>query len=109
MDHKDYWIEAVSSAIDEIGLTATKEQIEVMALNLMISAEQESMAFGPVPESPYKSELDALRIELKKEKAATWCGECNGKGWITIPGPYHSSTSKCFKCGGDGKIYPKVV
>lgn len=112
----EYWREAVMYAFEGIdrfdivdGLS--KEQLDEIGDALATSAEHQGMAFGwDVASSNRAADLrreeDTLRTELKRERAKITCRSCNGGGWITSNGPYHSSTSQCFKCHGDGRHDP---
>ena len=48
MNKLDYWIEAVEAALEDIGKlnNYTNEELKTVAESLIISSEQESMAFG---------------------------------------------------------------
>lgn len=114
--HAEYWREAVMEAFEGInrfdvidGLT--KEQLDEIGEALATSSEYQSMAFGwDVATSNRSAELrrneDDLRKELARERRKIVCSHCKGGGWITTNGPYHSSTSQCFKCHGDGRHDP---
>jgi len=113
MDRAEYWEEAIGEAlcsIDKFDLF-TKEELKELGQGLATSADCESMAFGwDVASSNRSAELrrneDDLRKELARERAKIICRSCNGSGSITLPGPYHSATSQCFKCHGDGRHDP---
>ena len=110
---KDYWSEAVGEALCSMGKydLFTRAEIDELGEAMATSAECQSMAFGwDVASSNRSAELrrneDTLRQELARERAKIVCRSCDGAGWITTPGPYHSSTSQCFKCHGDGRHDP---
>ena len=65
----DYWIESVSSSIDEIGCKLSTEDITSIAEAMIITAEQESMAFGydAIP-NPLQTEIDMVNVRLKREQ-----------------------------------------
>ena len=69
----DYWIESVSAALDEIdGISPfTDQNIKDLAENMMISAEQEGMAFGydaiPNPQQTMIEHLKELHELRDKE------------------------------------------
>ncbi|ASW06254.1 hypothetical protein [Rhizobium sp. 11515TR] len=113
MDRTEYWEEAIGQALCEIEKfdLFTSDEIKELGEALAISAEHQSMAFGwDVASSNRAADLrreeDSLRKELARERAKIICRSCNGSGYITTPGPYHSSTSQCFKCHGDGRHDP---
>jgi DnaJ-class molecular chaperone len=109
MNGRDYWIEAVESSLEEAGIIAIPQQITNIAGDMEVAHEQYGMAFGhDVASSNLQSAKDAeiadLRRQLCAEKEKITCTECVGKGSITIPGPYHSGTSTCYKCKGNGRL-----
>ena len=100
----NYWKECIETAFNEAGIKATPEQIKSVVECVDGAHENYSMAY-PVPESPYKRELEETKKELKREKEKTVCEECKGKGQFRIDGPAHYSYSDCHKCHGKGFIY----
>lgn len=102
-----YWVEAVECALDEAGVTATDEQILDIAAAVEGAHECYGMAFyQPSSHDVYGPRLKELERKLAIEKSKTVCPECVGRGYLTSYGPYHSSTSSCFKCNGEGKVVP---
>lgn len=99
-----YWTEVLEDALGEVGITATKEQVEQMAGWVESAHENYGMAHGHecIP-NPLAQELDRVRTQLKTELEKVHCQECNGVGTITTYGPYHCATSRCWKCGGQGR------
>lgn len=102
---KDYWIECVECALDEAGLAATREQIEIMAGVVEGGRENISMAF-PTPESPYIGEISNLKRELSIERTKIGCQQCNGRGRITYDSGFRSVNTECPRCKGEGKHTP---
>lgn len=102
----DYWKECVESALEEAGLKANTEQIQLVADSVKIAHENYSFYTGEfnIP-NPLEEEVNKLKVELKKEKSKTVCSACNSSGRVTIPGPYHSSNSECYECYGKGFKY----
>lgn len=103
---KEYWRICVEEALTENGLSATDGQVEAMAAS-MYSARQmesESCGYDRIPD-PRVQEISDLKKALAREQGATFCGECKGRGLVTSSGPAHSSTSRCWKCSGLGKLY----
>lgn len=105
---RDYWIEIIEDAANDCLVNLSKEQIECFADWVRISHENYEMAFHQ-PESPYTKEIEDLKNKLKHEQDKIVCPQCNGKGTETIDGPYHSSTSQCWECRGEGKIHPSKL
>lgn len=107
----EYWRDAFLDAVEGTGkfqlFTSnwTDEEIAEIASSLSISAECMGLAF-PTPPSPYPNEIKRLEKELVAERSKVTCAECKGSGSITTDGPYHSATSHCFKCRGEGKVAP---
>lgn len=112
----EYWREAVMYAFEGIdrfdvidGLS--QEQLNEIGEALSTSAEHQSVAFGwDVASANRAAEIrrteEDLRKEIRLEREKVTCRPCNGTGSITIPGPYHSSTSRCDKCNGMGRHAP---
>ncbi len=98
-----YWEECLAYSFDENGVVATQAQIIAIASDIQCSHENYGMAF-PVPENPLISELKTVKAELKREKEKVFCEECKGNGSITTAWGSRQSTSRCWKCHGEGKI-----
>ena len=68
----NYWIEAVESALDDVGKIAlfSKEDIKTLAETLQISSEQKSMAFGyeHIP-NPLESEIQKIKSQYENKIA----------------------------------------
>ena len=65
----DYWKECISEAFDEAGITATEEQIAMVAGDVQVSHENYGMAFGHdcIP-NPLEAEVKKLKDELKNKE-----------------------------------------
>jgi hypothetical protein len=100
---QDYWEECVSSALEEHGVAASREQIAAIAADVKISHENYGLAFH-VPENPLASELDRTKKLLAAEREKVVCPECMGKGSLVSHGPVHSATGPCWKCNGEGYV-----
>jgi len=100
----EYWEECVSQALDEVGISATQEQIFSIARDVEIAHEQYDMAHGydAIP-NPLIEENKRLKSKITAEKEKVICEICNGTGNITTHGPCHSGTSQCWKCRGEGR------
>lgn len=98
---KNYWQEAIECAFEEVGLKATKEQIEDIAGYIETSHENYGMAHG-YDCVPNQAVLDRDKFKdlYKKEKNKRGCPVCSGKGYTErrFTGLY------CYKCNGEGKI-----
>lgn len=103
----DYWTDAVSEALEDAGITATEKQIETVASWMESAHDNYGGAHGhyEIP-NPLAQENTALQRALKAERDKVQCRTCCGRGSITTPGPYHSSTSECHKCRGEGRHAP---
>lgn len=101
----DYWIDAVGEAFDVAKLDATTEQIATVARWMESAHECHSSAHGGecIPD-PMRLENERLSRALKIEQSKVVCRECNGKGRIVTPGPYHYGNSPCHKCNGEGYV-----
>lgn len=103
---KQYWIDCISEAVESCGAVLTKEQIASITEDVRISHENYGMAFYTPDSAPANQEVERLKRELGREKSKVSCPICGGRGSITKHGPYHSSTSQCWKCHGEGKVLP---
>lgn len=108
--YRNYWIEAVECALDDVGITATDEQIISIAASMETNHECYGMAFGHdcIP-NPVVLEKEKLEKDLKYEKEKRPCPECKGKGTITTYGGTFQSTSQCDVCRGEGKAHPNQI
>lgn len=106
----NYWQECIGCAFDEAGLSASEEQIKSIAKNVEFAHNMYGEAHGyeHIP-NPIQLENDKLKKKLKFEEEKITCPECKGKRSLTTHGPYHSATSSCFLCKGDGKIHPSKI
>ena len=64
----EYWIESVESIMEEMSYDIPIEDITTIAESMIITAEQESMAFGydAIP-NPLQTEIDEITGKLKQE------------------------------------------
>lgn len=102
---QQYWQEAISEMFSEHGITATPEQIKLIADDVILCAGSIHQAF-PDPAQETETEADKLRRELRAERAKRACEECGGRGSIVTPfGPVgRVSVSGCDRCRGAGKV-----
>lgn len=105
MNASEYWQECIAVALDEAGVIATIEQINEIADTVEGAHECYGMAFYQ-PENPLIGELKEAKQALKAEQDLVFCQTCRGSGSLTSHGPYHSATSSCWKCNGNGKHKP---
>lgn len=103
----DYWTECISEALGEAGISASKEQVDVVAGWVEGAHENYGMAHGhhTIP-NPLEGELREAKTGLDAEKRKVNCRECGGTGHIVSLGPYHSCESSCFRCNGEGRHLP---
>lgn len=102
-----YWEECIKEAFEESEIDATEKQINDVVEWVEGAHENYSMAHGHdcIPD-PKNTEIEELKRKLKREQGKQICRECNGRGSITenfVCG--RSSTSRCYKCNGEGFIY----
>ena len=66
----DHWDECISEALDDAGITATKEQIKNIAGWVQGAHENYGMAYGHdcIP-NPLQTEIDTLKKKREKEIA----------------------------------------
>ena len=102
----DYWAECIEEAFDDVGISATKEQIQNVASWVEGAHENYGMAHGHdcIP-SQASIENAQLKTELQREREKTICPDCKGSGRKITYGPVHSAESDCFKCHGSGYKY----
>lgn len=103
----NYWFETLAESFVEHGITATDEQIALVANDVQGSHENYGLAF-PTPSGPHplQRELDDTKKKLRKEQDKIVCRECWGEGRLISYGPYHSGNSQCWKCRGEGRHAP---
>lgn len=97
----DYWTECVAEALSEAGVTATQEQILVMAEIIEGAHEMYGESTG-ITYNPILDELRNTRIALEKEKNKSVCNLCRGTGRYDPRDGFGEQT--CYKCNGDGMI-----
>jgi len=101
-----YWIEGVSSSLDEHGVDATAEQIAAIAEDMMGGASVQG-EYSHQPRGHVESEADRLKRELERERRKVTCRPCGGTGTISAPlGTSHWSHSQCDRCNGTGRHDP---
>ncbi len=63
----DYWAECISTSFDEAGIKATDEQIELVAGDVEVAAENYGMAHGhdAIP-NPRDADVDRITKQLKQ-------------------------------------------
>lgn len=105
----NYWLEALSCALDEEGLfhVLNSEQLERVAEHLDRSADMKSEATGSlfIP-NPLKRENEELTKKLETERGKVHCEACGGHGTIITNFGIRSSESRCSKCNGEGRHLP---
>jgi len=100
----DYWAECISEALDDISLKASKEHIKNIARWVEGVHDNYGQMHGHdcIP-NPLTLEIKDLQKKLKEETSKVLCLFCMGSGSVTTYGPYHSSTSQCSTCRGEGR------
>ena len=94
----EYWIEAVMSALDEIDEISlfTDQNIKDLAESMLISAEQEGMAFGyDVIPNPLSTEITKIKEENAREIA----------DWENRDRIYRQSIADAYKLSARDMIY----
>lgn len=102
----EYWDECISVALEEAGLDATREQIELIAGQVQGAHENYGMAFGHdcIPD-PSALEIKRLKKELSREQKRSDCRVCAGTGYEQYSAGSHWITATCMNCNGTGSIY----
>lgn len=103
-----YWYNCIEEAFDLAGITATKEQIDIVVDCVEGGHDNYSMAHGHdcIP-SPVMLENKELKMKLDIEKNKVHCEVCNGTGSITSYGGTMECRSQCYKCHGEGRYTRK--
>ncbi|UZJ58600.1 hypothetical protein OKW98_18660 [Pseudomonas sp. KU26590] len=105
MSSIDLWKEMIAESLEQHGVMATAEQINLIAEDAAGIAESISEhSFHPA--DPMVHELAESQKALKREREKVACVPCHGSGFIETSGPYHGSTSQCWKCRGEGRHTP---
>ena len=105
----DYWLEHAEIALSEAGLLpASEEQLAAIAGVIESAHEFYGQFMGyDIASSNFKSDeirrAEKAEAALERERNKVTCRVCNGSGQEVTSGPYHSSTSECWKCRGDGR------
>lgn len=99
----DYWTECISEAFSEAGITATKEQIDIVVDIVKNSHENYGTFTGEehIP-NPIVIENKELKLKLEREKNKSICHFCNGKGYVRTDGIAHYTHHECYVCNGSG-------
>jgi len=106
----DYWMESVTCAFDEAGITATPEQIKDVTGSMQISHENYGLYTGLDEatkgcKSEAEKELEMLKVEIEKDRI--WkvqskpCLDCLGTGQ-TLDG--WGRGKDCMACDGKGRV-----
>lgn len=107
----DYWHEAVSCALDEMGRLKdfTADELKEFGEAMRRAAEMESESTGRIYiPNPLETENTELKRKLAREESKVGCLECDGTGRIISAwgGSGRTTNSQCFKCRGEGKYLP---
>ena len=93
-----YWIEAISSSLDEAGIKVTNGQLENIARDMKSAEETHSFYAGNEIIDKVRIQdngLSSLKKQLTEEVNKTPCKNCNGTGWVHY--------GYCRKCNGTGR------
>lgn len=101
----ELWKELIGESLDSHGVTATAEQIALIAEDAAGIAESIS-EYSFRPADPMIRELADTEAALKREREKVTCRTCTGTGYLISHGPHHSSESSCWKCRGEGRHTP---
>ncbi len=105
MSKHDYWVDCISQAAGECGLSLTLVQLECLAEAVEGAHDNIGQAFY-TPSRNDDSEVKQLQRQLLIERNKEVCPECKGRGVIFSLGPAHSSRMMCGTCQGGGWVTP---
>ena len=103
----EYWRECVSTGLEEAGIEATVDQIEIIADTIKGGFENYGMAHGYDVirgESEESKELKKIKEDSEKQRIymnttspCHWCNDGTSKdGWGRL--------TSCSRCGGSGRV-----
>lgn len=97
------WEEIIAEAFEDVGIQATKEQIDAVSIWVESAYENQDLYTGGAP-NPLLEEVKKLEHALKIERDKSICDLCGGSGWLTHDGIVRRSSTQCYKCRGEGFI-----
>ena len=105
----DYWQEAVSEALDDVGLKATGDQVKEIASWMEGAHENYGQAMGhDVASRNYHEQqlenTEKLKKELERERDKVPCKMCAGKRAPTFNGEWEDARHQCDYCDRTGKV-----
>ena len=108
---EDYWLECVSIALEDAGITATKEQVAEEAGAVQGAHECYGMYTGDdVASANWHASNEREKSDLKKavvfEKEKVNCPACNGAGRLRYNSGPWGVDQHCGRCRGDGRVHP---
>lgn len=99
------WEEILPEILDEVGITASSEQIDKLSSLINDNSLVELDYCGSTEQHKInRDEIDNLKKELEIEKSKKFCKECQGTGFVTEFWFDRFVTSDCNICHGKGKI-----
>jgi hypothetical protein len=110
MSANEYWESCIAEALDDAGITASKEQIEIIAGWVEGAHDNYSTAMGyDVIPNPviYQAEKELARIKKAQADNDQWirstnpCKRCTTTGWV-IDG--WGRDMRCDYCDGKGRV-----
>lgn len=108
---RKYWLECVEIALSDAGVTATQEQIEMIADAVEGGHECYGMATGDDVASANlhasnERERDQLKKSLAFEREKHDCPTCRGSGRERYNAGVWAVDTQCGKGHGEGKLHP---
>lgn len=102
----DYWYEAVEIALNDAGVSASDEQIDLIAGAIKVSHANYSMCHFTPSSNNESEEVSRLQKELDDEKSKVVCPNCKGAGFHVVFYGTRSAEFECHKCRGSGRVLP---
>jgi hypothetical protein len=102
---EEYFRECIQDSLCVNNVVLESDVLDALAKDITLAHENIGLAFYQ-PENPLIHEVKDLESKLQKEKLKRGCDVCRGTGYVTESwGPIgRSSTSRCDKCYGEGKV-----
>jgi DnaJ-class molecular chaperone len=102
-EQEQYWDETWQEILYQNGvdITVDREVRESISKDFALNASVQSDYMAPIEGD---SEVEKLKLQIKKLESRVPCTACGGRGGQTILIGSHSSWDRCCKCSGKAWI-----